>query len=583
MTMQEKSQKTDISFTTIVGVDEHHVRELELVWPTWKQFKPEILKNPLLIVCDGSISVGEWNRRLQFLDHPDMRRVQWELPDCTQREKMLNGITFAVANHVQTPWFLKLDTDTVATEKKKWIDLEWFKQNAEGEWPVFVAHPWGYTKPPNAIDNLDSWAQQIPMLAKYPDLQLHPEPDRDKVVHPRITSWCYFGNSAWTKSVLQFCSGSLPVPSHDTFLWYCAERQKRYYKKVRMTKCGWKHLGRFSSLVKYFQETQPSISDGHLNSTGTDTRRNIASVQPAVNKADKVPVKQEQQGIVYLLCGPAYAVRMVVSIWSLRRFYSGPIVVYTIGDESHEIGRKLARDENLGVEHREFPRIVKRKNAAYLHKLAVLQDLPFEMNVFLDADTLITGSIQELFDLPEEAEIMATQFSDWTTERRTIRKRIKAWRELEVEGKIKRRIDRLVRSALRHRPAINCGVFGLRRNATIIKKWYDLALIGRKTFICDEIAFQMLLHYHPHKLLDCRWNCSPVYARKTEDVRVWHMHGSKHLRKHAVEIWWPAYQQVIAENLGQIRYWTPSNDSRLEQFLEDLQEKNNRSPSTIEN
>ena len=571
MNIQANISQGGFSFTTIVGVDEHHVKELELVWTTWKRFKPEIMQNPLLIVCDASLSVSEWNCKLKFLDHPDMRRVQWAMPGCPQREKMLNGITFAVASYVQTPWYLKLDTDTVATEEKKWIDPEWFRANEYGEYPVFVSHPWGYTKPPEAIDTLDQWAKQIPQLSEYEDLGIHPEPGRDKVIHSRITSWCYFGNTEWTQDILQCCTERLPVPSHDTFFWYCAERQKRFYRKVRMTKCGWKHLGRYSSLQKHFQnQLPPKVTQKSSRGCGCGCKKkqqvSFESQGILSNEAQR-----EREGVVYLLCGTAHAVRLVVSIWSLRKYYTGPIMVFTIGEDSHAIGEKLSRDERLGVEHREFPQTMRKKNSAYLHKLAILQDLPFDKNVFLDADTLITGSIQELFDLSDENEMVATQFSNWTTERRTIQKRIKAWKELELEGRTKRRIHRLVRSALRARPAINCGVFGLRRNATITKKWYDLALIGRKTFICDEIALQLLLHYHSHQLLDCRWNCSPVFARETADVRIWHMHGSKHLRKNSVDIWWPAYQQVIQDDLGQIRDWTPSGDGRLEKYMVETQ------------
>lgn len=569
MKIQDHSSNNNISFTTIVGVDEHHVKELELVWPTWKRFKPELLQNPLLVVCDGSIPVSDWNCKLRFLDHSDMRRVQWEMPDCSQREKMLNGITFAVSNYVQTPWFLKLDTDTVATEEKRWIDPEWFSVNEQDEYPVFVSHPWGYTKPPEAIDILDRWAQQVPQLSGYNDLELHAEPGRDKVIHSRITSWCFFGRTEWAKDMLQCCPKRLPVPSHDTFFWYCAERQKRFYRKVRMTKHGWKHLGRYSSLKKHFQnqvsfEVAPKSSRG----CGCGCKKKRASIE--TQAILPIDTQREQQGVVYLLCGTAHAVRMLTSIWSLRKHYSGPIIVYTIGDDSHKIGKNLASEPRLDVEHRQFPRVMRRKNAAFLNKLAILQDPPFDMTVYLDADTLVTGSIQELFELPEGCDMVATQFSNWTTQRKTIRKRINSWKEISLEGKTKRRIDRLVRKGLQTRPAINGGVFGLRRNAEITPKWYDLALIGRKTFICDEIALQLLLHYHPHKLLDCRWNCSPIYAGKTKDVRIWHMHGSKHLRSQAINLWWPAYQEILGENLGQICDWTPAGDGRLEQYLAEL-------------
>ena len=104
-----------IDFTTIVGIDRQHLAELRCTWPTWKRHRPEILQQPLLAICDGEVSDEQWNEELTFLDHPDVRRILWIQPGVSQREKMLTGLTVLPGREVLTAWYLKLDTDVVAT------------------------------------------------------------------------------------------------------------------------------------------------------------------------------------------------------------------------------------------------------------------------------------------------------------------------------------------------------------------------------------------------------------------------------------------------------------------------------------
>jgi hypothetical protein len=94
-----------------------------------------------------------------------------------------------------------------------------------------------------------------------------------------------------------------------------------------------------------------------------------------------------------------------------------------------------------------------------------------------------------------------------------------------------------------------------------------LSLAGCKTFICDEIALQLLLTEYPHYLLDCRYNCSPVYAADTDDVRVWHFHGNKHLRGGAAcEAWLAFFKECARDDVAGLADWIPA-DHRLVEYL----------------
>jgi hypothetical protein len=252
-----------IDFTTLVGLDVEHVEELRLTWPTWVRFRPEILQHPMICVCDGALSEDHWHTALSFVDHPDKSIVVWYQPDVSQRAKMLTALTLAPAAWVSTPWYLKLDTDAVACTSDDWIQDEWFAPNIDGQLPAFVTNPWGYTKPADAIVRLDDWADQVPAMKNKPRLNLVPTPGASLISHRRIISWCFFGNTQWTRTVTSYCDGRLPVPSQDTYLWYCAARRGDFYRTVRMKHVGWQHIGRRRRLAQVCREVMSQELETH--------------------------------------------------------------------------------------------------------------------------------------------------------------------------------------------------------------------------------------------------------------------------------------------------------------------------------
>lgn len=230
------------NFTTIVGVDQEHLEELRLVWPTWRLHRPELLSHPLLLVCDGARPLSAWQKDLAFLGHPQSEILLWNLADAEQREKMLNGLVFAAARQITTPWYLKLDTDTIALRSAEWIDLSWFLPDDKGQFPSLISCPWGYTKPADAIERLDAWGDTHPQLASFPRLNLSPRPGAELVVHPRIIGWCFFGRTEATQGAAALCAERLPVPSQDTFLWYVAKRRGELIRRIPMKRYGWDHV-----------------------------------------------------------------------------------------------------------------------------------------------------------------------------------------------------------------------------------------------------------------------------------------------------------------------------------------------------
>tara|TARA_R110002072_G_C7976780_1_gene535572 strand:- start:7242 stop:9077 length:1836 start_codon:yes stop_codon:yes gene_type:complete len=245
-TRLEARQAILADLTLLVAVDEKHLQELQLTWKTWATFKPDIRECPLVLIHDASLDANS----IQLEPSPSkLTLVSWEMPEAeNQREKMLTSLVRVAAERVETSWYLKLDTDVVAVNNSEWLEPEWFTADEDGRLPAFVSSPWGYTKPAEAIDRLDDWGDTIAELKKHSRLELAQGDKPDRVNHARIISWCFFGNTAWTKQVTSWVNGRLPVPSHDTFLFYCAERRKDHYRRYRMAKCGWEHISHFRRL-----------------------------------------------------------------------------------------------------------------------------------------------------------------------------------------------------------------------------------------------------------------------------------------------------------------------------------------------
>lgn len=237
-------------FTIICAVDASHIEELRLSYATWARHKPSLLKRPMLVMVDPHIhdpngswwSVVQecWRQQLAFLkDHPggiqvgyaaDCRGKDWPL-----RERMVSSFVFA-AKHIRAPYYLKLDTDCIATGCDDWIKPEWFAGK-----PAIIAPPWGYTRPAESLAAFARWSDQHP--------QAFPRPMPEYRIlggiakHRRMISYCQFGNTDWTWRMAELAGDRLPVPSQDTFLSIAAARSGAEIRYVPMKQHGWQHVG----------------------------------------------------------------------------------------------------------------------------------------------------------------------------------------------------------------------------------------------------------------------------------------------------------------------------------------------------
>ena len=206
---------TDITFVT--ACDPKYVSHLQTTLPNWIKYK-KIDKYPFIVYVNG-FEDPENDERLKFLNLlPSLKIIKWEMPEAqTQREKMLSSFVFGTARDVKTPYWMKIDADSYATNYKELIDEDMFNY-------VITGHKWAYTKPFHWIQDLDNWASGLSEFSNTEDLFDPSRVDGRRYGHERVASYIQLHDSSFVRFAAELAGSRLPVPSHDTYLWYVAKR-----------------------------------------------------------------------------------------------------------------------------------------------------------------------------------------------------------------------------------------------------------------------------------------------------------------------------------------------------------------------
>lgn len=259
--------------TCVLGVDEKHLKQLAMVWPTWMRHKPELARARFVVFYDWKgdhATNADAIRQVMGAEVPDGLLVPWPEQgvvypagkdgkwDAAQRVKMLAGFVHVAAQHVKTDWWLKIDTDTIATNSNPWLPTEEeFTNNA------IIGQKWGFTKPAFQMAGLDHWAKKFevptfenvrPICAQFPEL-VPREPEQGRISHRRIISWCAFFRTSLARTVAEDAAwtlgpGQLPGNSQDGLMWYYATRLGLGVVRKNFKSCGWLHRSTMDNVKK---------------------------------------------------------------------------------------------------------------------------------------------------------------------------------------------------------------------------------------------------------------------------------------------------------------------------------------------
>lgn len=216
-------------FTVVTAVSNSGLlKKLQLTLPTW-HLKLQFQGKPLLIFKHGLNDEDFDFARLYF---PDLTLIDWDMPLYdTERELMLSSFILGV-NHIKTPYWFKIDSDCFAVNSQDFITDEDFEYD-------MCSHPWGYTKPGYWLQQLDNffYRKNDPI-----DLSIR------VVGHRRIISFCCLHKTDFVREVKEACGDRLPVPSHDTVIWYYAEKWQRKWRTKNFKRLGFQHVHHLRSL-----------------------------------------------------------------------------------------------------------------------------------------------------------------------------------------------------------------------------------------------------------------------------------------------------------------------------------------------
>ena len=248
--------------TLVTAIDQCNLDIFRWTWRTWTRFRTAMSRMPLLLIHDPQEGIRD---ELQSIvqGHNDVRFAAASPSRLgAGRDRWSHAYICTVAETVTTPWYLRLEPEAVACRFEPWLRPEWFRPNEQGRSFVFASHAWGYTKPADALAQLDDWADGIRGLQQHEPLRIPFDSREPHLRHAAISSWIFLGNTEWTKELVEYAPAQLPCGSHDTFTLYCALRRRDPFIRCQMKSLGWDHS---------FNRTWSAVERCHsiLNASGT--------------------------------------------------------------------------------------------------------------------------------------------------------------------------------------------------------------------------------------------------------------------------------------------------------------------------
>lgn len=240
------------------------------------------------------------------------------------------------------------------------------------------------------------------------------------------------------------------------------------------------------------------------------------------------------RGCLFFNFGESCALRLLVAVFSLRRFYDGPITTFLARDPA---GIRLrAQLEQLGSEVVFDDRISKSWDRHHL-----FLESPYRSTLVFDSDLLFQGPIDDLWAPLEREGVLATRFFPplYGVDGSPDRPRGRVYR-MGLMEQLRDLVDAdaystAIRRLVDERIDINVGVMGISRpkGDAFLNDWSALMERGRHAdiMILDELLVVVLLPGYRHFLADEAWNCpADEYFRRTNlaDARVIHYFADGH-------------------------------------------------------
>ncbi|MFT7529860.1 MAG: hypothetical protein ACI9FD_000863 [Gammaproteobacteria bacterium] len=223
-------------------------------------------------------------------------------------------------------------------------------------------------------------------------------------------------------------------------------------------------------------------------------------------------------GCVFFNYGSACVLRLLVAIYTLRKYYDGPVSVLLVEDDNSD---RLARE--LELLHCQVIYIDQLSKSWHRHKL--IEASPYQTSLLFDSDLIFQSPIDDLWSLTKSNGLLLTRFyaPPWGIDGSEIRPcglsrvgLLKGVRELVAADTFSNALNRM----LVDRIDINIGVMGVERDLSgsflnDLSNAMEKSISGKITLL-DEMLVVALSAKHSHYLADEAWNCpADEFFRRT--------------------------------------------------------------------
>ena len=286
-------------------------------------------------------------------------------------------------------------------------------------------------------------------------------------------------------------------------------------------------------------------------------------------------VAQTDRGCVFFNFGDAYALRLLVALFSLRQVYSGPVTTILARDAA---GAYLKGQ----LEQLDSEVVFVKQISKSWDRHSLFFKSPYRTTLLFDSDLLFQKPIDELWGPLEREGVLVTRFYpapygvDGTASRPGWANRMKHLEDVRELVDATTYAD-AVRRLLDERIDVNVGVMGISRplGDTFLTDWAERMERGRSTRIqlMDEMLAVALVAKHRHFLTDEKWNCpADEFFRRTNlaDAHVIHyfadgnqvygIHLGRNPASWAGKKWYKAYRQA-AQHIDLSR-WVRADPTR---------------------
>lgn len=279
-----------------------------------------------------------------------------------------------------------------------------------------------------------------------------------------------------------------------------------------------------------------------------------------------MPEKDEHNGVVYQLTGSRLAVHCAVSLWTLRQHYRGPATIFA-SEDCLPIATWLASDNRLNVDIQETELLNDCHRENFIAKTWTYLESPYDHSVYLDADTVVMGKLDELF----QYDFAVCQIADYTI-RKNVRCARQYLRYLEHYKKLGP-----IYTAMRQRavaedvPVLNNGMLAFAKSHPVLWEMHHIAMAGRHyQLLGDNLALQIMLPHHKDiTILDDKWNRCIAYSSDLETARVVHFHGQRwRTRRSSRKLWYQYLMNTIQHNVGDIQRWGRRYNSIVREMID---------------